>query len=229
MPTVFVTRKLLTENHFQRILESEGFSVEGWSMVAFGKIDPAPILPTTDWIFFYSKNAVKYFLKLVGSKLNNETQFACMGKSTADYMIEQGLQCSFSGIGNSEKIIGEFKLLAKGKSVLFPRALHSLKSIQRGLGDYCKVHDLPIYTNVPVQKPKLSKADYLVFTSPMNVEVYLEHHKVKKSQKLIAIGNSTGKKLMHLTKRKVFISPRPEEKGLAAFVLLVHDLAKSEN
>ncbi|MFT6717464.1 MAG: hydroxymethylbilane synthase, partial [Saprospiraceae bacterium] len=37
--------------------------------------------PTTDWIFFSSKNAVKYFFEL-GYTINNR-KLACIGKGTA--------------------------------------------------------------------------------------------------------------------------------------------------
>ena len=224
MTSVYISRNLNTSNRFQKILEAEGFSVEGWSMVTFGKIDSVKLFPQTDWIFFYSKNAVKYFFEYEDNLSNKEILYACMGKGTEAFLASYDKSASFTGTGNTENIVKDFKKLSKGKKVLFPRALHSLKSIQRGIEDSCTVYDLPIYTNVPVENPEPSVADYLVFTSPMNVDIYLQNHKIKKNQKLIAIGKSTARGLMHQSKRKVFISPRPEEKSLAEFVLLVREM-----
>ncbi len=229
MSKVFISRKLITANRFQKILEGEGLLVEGWSLVTFGKIEAIEKFPSSDWIFFYSKNAIKYFFDQNKNSSKKDVKYACMGKGTEEFLSTYGKKSSFTGQGNSNKIITDFKNIVKGKSVLFPRALHSLKTIQIGLEGVCTVYDIPIYTNVPVENPAASEAEFLVFTSPMNVEVYLKNHKIKKSQTLIAIGKSTGRKLMHQTKRKVFVSPHPEEQSLAEFVLLVHALNKDDS
>jgi len=224
MSSVFISRKLNTSNHFQNILEAEGLSVEGWSLVKFGKIDAVKVFPKTDWIFFYSKNAVKYFFEYEGNLAKKDILYACMGKGTEAFLSSYDKTSSFTGIGTTENITEDFKIYIKAKRVLFPRALHSLKSIQRGIEDICTVYDLPIYTNIPEENPKSSDADFLVFTSPMNVDIYLQNHEIKKQQTLIAIGKSTARSLMHQTKRKVFISPKPEETALAEFVLLVREM-----
>lgn len=224
MPSVFISRELKSKSRFKTLLEMKGWEVHAHTLVQFEKYPITDFLPKTDWIFFYSKNGVKYFIKQVEAEYLKGKKFACMGSGTEKVLSKKGFKSSFTGKGAVDQIILDFKELAHGKSVLFPRALHSLKTIQEGIKDSSEVYDLPVYLNSPLKNPSPSQADFLIFTSPMNATNYFEHHKLLKHQKLIAIGNSTGKKLMHLSKRKVYISPKPDEDSLIRYLLLVSQL-----
>ena len=64
MRKAFITRTLTDKNIFKTELEAQGFQTEGNSMVKFSSMDFSMDKPY-DWIFFYSKNAVKYFFKKI--------------------------------------------------------------------------------------------------------------------------------------------------------------------
>ncbi len=224
MPKVFISRNLNTKSKFRDLLEMKGWQIEDQSLVKFEKYPITDYLPQTKWIFFYSKNGVKYFLKQVNTDYLKNKKFACIGTGTEKALNKRGLSSSFTGQGAVKQMIEDFSNLVGNDAVLFPRALHSLKTIQRGIEDQCEVYDLPVYLNVPLENPKKSNADYLIFTSPMNAETYFKHYGIDSHQKLIAIGGSTGKKIMHLSKQKVYVSPKPDEDSLIRHLLLVADL-----
>lgn len=224
MPSVYISRNLKDKSKFRNLLEMKAWEVQAKSLVKFEKYPITDFLPATDWIFFYSKNGVKYFLKQIDKSYLKNKKFGCIGTGTEKALHNKGFTSSFTGTGAVNQIIADYKKLVAGKSVLFPRALHSLKTIQIGIQDSSEVYDLPVYLNTPLENPPKFNSDYLIFTSPMNAENYFKHHEIGKKQKLIAIGNSTGKRLMHLSKQKVYVSPKPDEESLIKYLLLVSKL-----
>jgi uroporphyrinogen-III synthase len=63
--------------------------------------------------------------------------------------------------------------------------------------------------------------DVLVFTSPSNVEAYFEKNKVFPAQKLIAMGESTGKALEKLKHKNYTMPLSFDDLGLVQAVLNV--------
>ena len=56
---------------------------------------------------------------------------------------------------------------------------------------------MPVYETLVLNNIELPKTDILLFTSPSNVAAYMHHHTLG-TEKIIAIGKSTGKQLeMH--------------------------------
>ncbi|MEL6924380.1 MAG: uroporphyrinogen-III synthase, partial [Bacteroidota bacterium] len=164
-----------------------------------------------DWIFFYSKNAVRFFLHGLqniksNSFLPDTIRLACIGPGTAAFakstLAELQLPATihFEGNGKPKASAVEFLKLAAGQTVLFPRARHSMRSVQRHLKDKIEAIDLIVYNNQFKQGIELSTSDICVFTSPLNVAAYCKlldeaALSTAKKQLSVAIGQTTEKAL----------------------------------
>ncbi len=223
MKKVFITRTLTEKSAFKNELEAQGFQTDGSSMVKFSSMDFDFDAPS-DWLFFYSKTAVKYFFKKVKPEQVKDKKIATFGSSTAKALAEFDLKADFHGKGDSTAVAKEFLQIANGQTVAFPRAKSSLKSIQKKIADKTNIVDIPVYKNVPKEKTQSSDADFLVFTSPLNARTYFNNHPANENQHIIAIGQTTGKALISLTKNKVYVSDISTEENLVKMVSRVQKL-----
>jgi hydroxymethylbilane synthase len=216
---VFITRDLKETDFFKATLEEVGFSVFGQSLIAFSKVDFG-IIPNCDWLFFYSKNGVKYFFENIDNQSVINKNIGTMGASTADFLTQNfGLKADFFGTGEPLQTAKAFIKIAANQTVLFLRAEYSKQSIQQQLGNTIIAKDLVVYKNQPLSDFDVIDADILVFTSPMNVEAYFNKMVLKPNQKIISIGNTTAKALEILNIERFFIAETPSEKGLVEAVL----------
>lgn len=85
----------------------------------------------------------------------------------------------------------QFKAVAKGERVFFPRAKNSLKTIQKLLADDLVVLDTVCYDNSPAPVTEPVEADVMIFTSPLNVAAYLDQQALPVGVRLLAIGGRT--------------------------------------
>ena len=133
-------------------------------------------------------------------------------------MRRHGYLVDFIGEGiDPTEVAAGFALLANGKTVMFPSAENSVRSIQQGLSADTKVINLSVYETILEENPEPSGAEILVFTSPSNVEAYFANNLIHHDQKVIAIGKSTGKKLEEI-QVKYTLPFSPDETGLAEAV-----------
>jgi uroporphyrinogen-III synthase len=216
---VFITRDLKEADFFKTALEEVGFSVFGQSLIAFSKIDFG-IIPDCDWLFFYSKNGVKYFFENIDNQWVINKKIGTIGASTSDFLMQNfGLKADFVGTGEPLQTAKNFLQIAANQTVIFPRAKQSKQSIQQELGNAIIAKDLVVYENQPLSDFDAIEADILVFTSPMNVEAYFNKMVLKPNQKIVSIGNTTAKALESLDIEGFFIAETPSEKGLVKAVL----------
>lgn len=219
--SVFITRDISEDSYFCRSLSKLGLKTEGRSMIRTFPIITtfsSSILKRVDWIFFNSKNAVDYFFKLK-PLIPKKTKIAVMGRGSEKELRENGRDPDFVGTtSDTAGVATEFNQLAAGKTVLFPAAKDSLRAIQRGLTGDVKIIELPIYETAADEGADASGADVLIFTSPSNVEAYLGPYLIDASQKVIAIGKSTGQKLEEFGITNYLVPYSPDEVGLAEVV-----------
>lgn len=212
---VFISRELTSESEFLQLMQLSGYEVIGESLIEFRGI-PFSNLPEVDWVFFYSKTAVRFFfdnLRKANLKLN--ARLAAFGKGTATALQEKGYQADFIGIGDPEQNATYFEFLSKGQRVLFPRAAHSRLSIQKRLKDQIEIIDLILYENQPRTNLEIPVCDWLVFTSPMNVQAYIAKYEIKPDQQIVAIGKTTAAALQQMGMNNVTIAEEPSELALA--------------
>jgi hydroxymethylbilane synthase len=191
--SIFITRELKADSDFLRILNAHEYQVFGQSLISFKTI-PFVEIPKTNWVFFSSTQAVIHFFEQQ-PEIVPSAKFGVIGKGTEMTLKQYGHRADF--IGGQADIIEtglRFAHLTNGQSILFPKAKNSLRSIQKQLGENTHLIDLDVYESIALKNTPVPETDLLIFTSPSNVDAFMEGNKVK-GQKVFAIGKSTGQKL----------------------------------
>ena len=191
---VFISRDEKRNDFFKRCLEANGYKVLAQSLIEIKQI-PMRKFVKTDWVFFSSKNAVKHFFE---QKPDVEgTKFGAVGKSTAEEIRKFGKRADFIGNQDDTRMTGKkFSALVGSKTVLFPQAKESMRTIQFQLKKE-NVKDVVVYQTIKNNDLALPTADcrLLIFTSPSNVESFFEKNKISSEQKVIAMGDATANAL----------------------------------
>lgn len=225
--TVFISRELSADSPLLSSLPDDLFQVSGQSLIRFSLL-PFEALPGCDWVFFYSRNGVRFFfqgLNRLGSILPAQTQLAAMGKGTAATLMDHGQTPAFVGSGKPEATARAFLKVAEGQKVLFARAFHSAKSIQNMLAPYINIVDLPVYKNEIKKDVDVPRSDYVILTSAMNVDAYFQSQPGGAPPIFIAIGKPTALRYAQWTSQLVYLPERPSEEALARLIL---DLEKND-
>lgn len=220
--SAFITRDLHENSYLRKALEKHDIKIDDRSLIKtypiIKKMDPY-ILKHVDWVFFSSKNAIEYFFELK-PEFSKKTKFAVLGRASEDMLRRFGIKPDFNGEGegiDTQDIADEFAKVADGKTVLFPGAKGSLRTIQKALSPETKIVDLPVYETVVDEQVKPATAEVLIFTSPSNVDAYFADNLLEPGQQVICIGKSTGKKFDEMGVN--YILPySPDEIGLAEAV-----------
>jgi len=193
--SVFISRDFRKNDFFKNCLEANGYKVFAQSLIEIKQI-PMRKFVKTDWVFFSSKNAVKHFFE---QKPDVEgTKFGAVGKSTAEEIRKFGKRADFIGDSANTKMTGKkFSALVGSKTVLFPQAKASMKTIQLQLPKKENVKDVVVYETIKHNVSSLPTAvcQLLIFTSPSNVEAFFEKNKISSEQKVIAMGGATANAL----------------------------------
>ncbi len=222
MKSAFITRNINKNGSFFKTLTHQDFEVNGLSFIEFKAVQVATF-PTCDWIFFYSKNGIRFFFEQVQrldlNIRNLDCKWATIGQASTTYLEKFGIKADFIGTGEPLSTSKAFIKLAKNQQVLFPRAFNSKKSIQNILGNQIKAIDLVIYENYFIQNIEKRNEYFLVFTSPMNAQAYFNTFQLDDYQHVIAIGQTTAKALIELGINDFTISNQPSEEDLAEAVL----------
>lgn len=215
--TIFISRELSEDSPIQA-LSAEGFTVIGKSLLSFSAIDFAPPA-AADYIFFYSRNAVDYFLKHPkANALLKQANIATIGSKTALLLEEQyDCQADFIGSGLPHKIAEEFKKVLGNKTCLFPRAMNSRKSIQKVLLP-AQVLDLVCYDNTIHPSVIIPSTDIVILTSPMNAAAYLMQHSLA-DKTLITIGETTRSYLRDQGIKNILSAKEPSEESIRELVM----------
>ena len=223
---IFISRDLAPDSyffsHFREISNQHPeLQLFSESLLEFKAI-PFNKFPTTDWIFFYSKNAVHFFFKGFNSK-SLTAKIATIGAATARAAEQYDYQATFHGSGHPQRAAKQFLRIATAHSdqkpsVLFPRAKRSQKSIQKLLADKIIAHDLIVYDNLHKTDFASPPCDIVVITSPINGQLYFSKYRVNEfnesDQTVIAIGPTTAKALRKSGVRKIIVAKTPSEESL---------------
>lgn len=218
---IFISRNLSKNSFLKKELHTAGFKIIDQSLIDFSPI-PFNEIPSVDWIFFYSKNGVKFFFEQLSKPLAKNIKWAVMGKGTEEALAQQKITANFVGTGHPKATAKQFLNLAKGQKILFPRAKNSKKSIQKLIAKEIIVEDLVIYENTLKNKFSIPPCQYLVFTSPLNAIAYFQKYAWQPEQKVIAIGKTTATALKELSIMNIIIAGRTSEIGLVEAVLRAH-------
>lgn len=187
--SVFITRNVSQSDLFYRMLSEKGYTVNGYALIDI-KMIPVKEVPETDWIFFSSKHAVKYFLRQHKPKQN--TKYAAVGKGTAEELRKFGYKPDFIGYSTDTRLTGkQFAATVKNEKVLFPQAKGSLRTIQKQFSDQSQVANVIVYESIDRGEERVPDSEVIFFTSPSNVEAFFKKNSVRPDQKVIAMGHAT--------------------------------------
>ena len=219
---VFISRDLSPDSEFRRLLQAQGWQVRGASLVELSAL-PFHTLPQVHWVFFSSKNAVRFFFRQIekAGLLLPELQWAALGEATSKALHSYVQNIGFTGSGEPVSAAAAFGELAGGQAVLFPGARHSQQSVQLLLAGAVQGIHLEVYDNRPVYVPAPRSESVLVFTSPMNAQAYFSRHSLQSGQRVVAIGATTAAALQALGMTSVITATAPTETALAEAVLMV--------
>lgn len=207
---IFISRNIDQDSPIRAVIGDN--NIVGQALISFSSIPFDP--PECDWIFFYSKNGVKYFFEQPGMAIRSYN-WACMSKGTAEELAQYVMDISFIGSGNPMKVAAKFSdSLAVNERVCFVRAKNSLDSIKKLIDDE-RHFSIPVYDNQPINEIPNDPFDVLIFTSPLNVKTYFNYRPYE-GQKVIVIGETTANKMHSFGfDVEVMIAEEPSEKGIA--------------
>tara|TARA_X000000950_G_scaffold63443_1_gene77609 strand:+ start:208 stop:759 length:552 start_codon:yes stop_codon:yes gene_type:complete len=155
------------------------------------KIIKIDTIPTCNWIFINSAFALNSIMHLKSGLKSKK--IAAFGESTAKYIQKNGLKVDFIGKGAPTNVAQGFSSMVNSNEIVFfPSSNKSLGTVQSIIDNRNKII-LETYQTLLKDK-KVGNHDYLIFTSPSNVEAFLLSNKVN-NQKIISIGPSTTKAL----------------------------------
>lgn len=212
-PSILLTRTLSDNSSFHDLIR-RGCNVVGQSLI---KLSPVKVdqFPETDWLFFYSKNAFKYFLLNLspeGQLYYLDKKIGCIGKSTADYIsscIHRPVD--FVGKQDVSNIGKQFKLVLAKQKVLIPRAEKSRKRIEKIL-DPRQYNFSIVYSNNQIDVIFDQTFDLLIFTSPLNVKSFFKNNDCGRAH-ILTIGNTTKQEVIkHVQEaNRIIVSPQSDE------------------
>lgn len=210
MSRVFISRSLISSSPIRGII-ADNLLVDK-SLIQFSAI-PFEV-PKADWIFFYSRNGVKYFFEQGNYELYPYL-WACLSAGTADELSHYVTDVSFIGNGSPDEVSEAFKnSITHGQVTCFVRAANSLDSIHNRL-NHPNDFSLPVYENTPIDDIPNQEFDILIFTSPMNVDAWFAKRK-HQGEKIISIGNTTADHLkIRYGINEVMIAAMPSEYSIA--------------
>ncbi len=215
---VFISRTKKLAEHFYAATEMAGYDVSGCSMTRYDQI-PFTGIPDCDWIFFSSKNCVKYFFSL-NPGVPAHVKIGSIGGATAETLKKKGIRCDFIGESKDTVEIGkQFANLVGGAKVLFPQSTASFRTIQKQFANQKNLIDMVVYDTVEDLSANPGEADIVVLTSPTNAMLYLRKKKALPDQLFVAIGNSTAEILIKAGIKNVITPWNTSELALADIVV----------
>lgn len=213
-----ITRNLAEDSPFKQRMAASDLQITGISLIAFLPTLSEP-LPEVDWLFFYSKNGVKFFFEQKRIALPSTVKIAAMGASTAKTLAWYGHTTDFVGKGKPTHIANAFQQVATGQKVAFLRAKHSKKSVQEIVKDHLQVVDRVVYENRPIHPCCLPFFDILIFTSPLNVKTYFRDNSYQSFQVIFSIGPTTTQALKQVGIENIITASASSEAALVESVL----------
>lgn len=219
---VFISRDIDGKGVFERALQDNGYHAIGESLIKIGAI-PYSNVPQSNWIFFSSRNGVKFFFDQ-NPELSKDVKLAVLGRGTESALNSYGKEADFVGQSKDTKeVANEFKDLLEdlgSQIVLFPQSNQSLQTVQHEVKFAAKTLDLVVYSTSEKNVDEIPDAYIYVFTSPSNVRSFFRQKEIDRtSQKMLAIGTATYTALKDEGCVNVRISEYPSEISLADSVI----------
>lgn len=224
---IFITRNLDNNSVFYSLADAE---IKCFSYISIEAL-PFNWENKSSWLFFYSKNGIKYFFEKVNAADVVNCKIGVMGYSSAKYLMETiKKEADFIASPDPGKSADQFKEIAKSEHITFIKSKNSLSSFEKNLSQE-QYSFVEVYNNTILDlSENLSLYNVLIFTSPMNVEGYLLHNTISATQEVIAIGKTTaGMIKKQFPNQKVMISKESSEEGVMKILRSMGDRNDNKN
>lgn len=214
--SLFISRNL-SQHSILFQLKDEGMEIYNQSLIDFSIIENEQF-PDFEWIFFYSRNAVKYFFeqKVNQNRDFGKKRFGVMGTGSQKALLTFGLEAEFVGRGEPQKIAKDFFQLTKSDKILFIRAKQSKQSVESFFVEK-QYESIAVYDNVAKSNPQIPYTDVAILTSPLNATGYFIGDNTK-SKILISMGTTTHSYILERYQRDSLIPEESNEKELLKII-----------
>jgi uroporphyrinogen-III synthase len=217
--TVFISRNPSDCLAIEELLKQHTIEVIAQSLIETIGIPFDKNLPLTDWIFFSSSNAARFFFEK--NPTIQDQKIGAIGDATAD-AIRPFHSVDF--VGDSSDITDSAYRFADtigSCSVLFPGAANSLRHIQSALPAE-QVIDFPVYKTVEHSEP-IALCDAYVFSSPSNVRAFFKGNPNANPAHMICIafGEATREELKRHDVLHIHIPQSLEAQSIADTIIHV--------
>ena len=217
MKKVFISRNLAPKSIFYIRLNPK-VALFDMSLLSFRPLS-FDASSRVDWLFFYSKNAIKFYFRQE-KPLADLPSIAVIGNPSANFLKSHyNIQADFIGNGEPKATAERFKNMIGEQKVAFVQAQHSKQSIQQKVA--FNAEDRVVYNNCMKQDFELPVVDILAFTSPMNVQAYFQKYHYNSNQHYLAIGPTTAKALADSGVNAIQTAKEPSENALAELCLSI--------
>ncbi|NNL92279.1 MAG: hypothetical protein HKO66_08615 [Saprospiraceae bacterium] len=166
----------------------------------------------SDWIFFYSKNAINFYFESEVYDANFQYGVIGAGSSKAFHSLT-GHEPNFIGKGNAEEVALFINEKLNTASFIFIKAKNSLSSIEKLLDESIEQTAVEIYDNKIINNIEVPKCNLLVFTSPLNVQAWFSNYKIA-DEVIFAIGKTTAEAIQKYTTSKIIYCQHPSMENL---------------
>ena len=213
MKRIFISRKLSYDSPIRIV--AKGHFIKDQSLIQFSPLEFDP--PEADWVFFYSRNAVRFFFEETNLELH-PYQYACLSHGTAEELSKYVLDIAFIGNGKPKEVAQQFQEIRKPyEPVCFIRANNSVDSVHNIMKSE-NSFSIAVYDNKPIEDIPVEDFDILIFTSPMNVDVWFGANEYK-DQPIIVIGNTTESAVKKYNIENIKIAKEPSEEAIAQMLI----------
>lgn len=210
-PRIFVSRYLREDAPLHKYLTAIDAQVTALSLIDF---KPCPFeLPDSEWLFFYSKSGVDYFIdKIESLETLSKYKFATFGEMTGQ-ALEKAINKPVDYVGNAQadKVIAELFPQVGSKGICFVCGKASIRSVQKKWPATLAYKEVIVYDHQPKKDIELSQYDIAILTSPMNVEAFLQSGGQAKT--ILCIGTTTAAAI-RTHPGNILIADSPSEKGI---------------
>lgn len=208
--SIFVTREIADDSSLYQKISALGCTITGQALIATETIERKETLPTSQWIFFSSKQAVHHFFAQYPSP--KATQWAAIGEGTARELKKYGEVAFIGSAVETTQVAKEFARIVGKDKVLFPINDISVRTVQNELSE-SQVIDWVCYRTSQIPS-EIGYHDIVVFSSPSNVDSFFKVNKWLSTQKAIAFGKSTGSRLVEMGVESPIISQGVSDQAL---------------
>lgn len=171
--------------------KENSFALTAQSLIDFKPID-FEVKADFDVIFFSSIRAFDFYTQVAKTE---GKLLACIGESTAKRIEEKGYRLDFIGsaAGIPAIVAQEFRMWLGNQKVLIPISVQSNRSISKALNP-SQFHEVMVYETI-TKSEVLAAQQVYIFTSPSNVESFLQKNSLPEDAKIIAWGKTTEQRL----------------------------------